>query len=743
MATEPNGGFPQAAFALPGMAQAWTEYLIDSAQRTILFWDVMRKRGNLALEHAQAGTPPVLVFDYDTVLDGRTFDRPVNYALLRIRHPAGTPADPTKRPIVVVDPRAGHGPGIGGFKQDSEIGYALRYGHPCYFVTFFPEPEPGQTLHDIGMAEARFIQTVRDLHPDSDGKPCVYGNCQAGWAVAMLSAVKPEIMGPIILAGAPLSYWAGVEGSNPMRYTGGLLGGSWLASLASDLGNGRFDGAYLVENFENLNPANTLWGKNYNLYSKVDTEEARFLEFERWWTGYFLMNKEEIRSIVDGLFVGNKLARGEIVTTDGRDTVDLRNIRSPIIIFASWGDNITPPQQALNWIADIYDSVDDIRANEQVIVYTLHESVGHLGIFVSGKVAQKQTAEFISGLDFIDILPPGLYEAVIEDKRPDLPAAELVEGRYLLRFEPRDVPDILSLDDTRDDERRFETVARVSDINAGLYETLLGPWVRAASSEATANWLRQMQPARLQRTLLSDQNPFMAPVAWMAEAVRANRQVADPDNPFVQAEHAMSERIEKALDNYRERRDRGYEALFKAIYSQPVLNAAVGLGTPDSRRQNVHLRNRALEALHQQQTAALLERTDRGGMMEAVLRMLLFLARADRMVDERSFRMMFMLRDELPPERRPTIARIKQVMKEQAAILLLDEDRAIRSLPALLPEAGERQLALDVARRIALLDEVPSAQRKARFDRLTEILTTVPQRTAEAGRDERRARAAG
>jgi hypothetical protein len=40
-----------------------------------------------------------------------------------------------------------------------------------------------------------------------------------------------------------------------MRYLGGLWGGVWINSFLSDLGNNRFDGANLVANFENLNPA--------------------------------------------------------------------------------------------------------------------------------------------------------------------------------------------------------------------------------------------------------------------------------------------------------------------------------------------------------------------------------------------------------------------------------------------------------------------------------------------------------
>ena len=85
-------------------------------------------------------------------------------------------------------------------------------------------------------------------------------------------------------------------------------------------------------------------------------------------------------------------------------------------MFCSKGDNVTPPQQALGWILDLYESVDDIRSHGQTIVYTIHETAGHLGIFVSGGVARKEHSEFSSNIDLIDVLPPGLYEAVFEAK---------------------------------------------------------------------------------------------------------------------------------------------------------------------------------------------------------------------------------------------------------------------------------------------------------------------------------------
>ena len=447
--------------------------------------------------------------------------------------PAGVEIDPKLRPFVIVDPRAGHGPGIGGFKADSEIGVAIKAGHPCYFVGFLPDPMPGQTIEDIARAEAIFLEKVIALHPDADGKPCVIGNCQAGWAMMMLAALRPELFGPLIVAGSPLSYWAGVHGQNPMRYSGGLMGGSWLTALTSDLGHGKFDGAWLVQNFENQNPANTLWTKQYNVYSKIDTEAPRYLEFERWWGGHVNLNAEEIQFIVDELFVGNKLAAGLIKTSDGT-AIDLRNIRSPIVVFCSKGDNVTPPQQALDWILDLYESVDEIRSFGQTIVYSIHETVGHLGIFVSGGVARKEHGEFSSNIDLIDTLPPGLYEAVFERKSADTANPDLTVGDWVMRCEARTLDDIRALGgNDAADERRFATAARLSEINLALYRTYAQPMVRAMVNSPMAEWLQQMHPLRLQYELFSDANPMMAWVGALAEQVRRERRPAAADNPLL------------------------------------------------------------------------------------------------------------------------------------------------------------------------------------------------------------------
>ena len=146
------------------------EYLIDAWQRSILLLDVLRQRGNNYIEHNAREAPHVLSFEAELVLDGRTLPRPVNYGLVRIVPPPGVKTDPRKRPFIVFDPRAGHGPGIGGMKHDSEIGVALAAGHPCYFVGFLPEPMPGQTIEDVCEAEARFVAEVVNASPERRGQ---------------------------------------------------------------------------------------------------------------------------------------------------------------------------------------------------------------------------------------------------------------------------------------------------------------------------------------------------------------------------------------------------------------------------------------------------------------------------------------------------------------------------------------------------------------------------------------------
>ena len=513
----------------------------------------------------------------------------------------------------------------------------------------------------------------------------------------MLAATRPELFGPIIVPGSPLSYWAGVEGQNPMRYTGGLLGGSWLTALTSDLGAGKFSGASLVENFENLNPANTLWTKNYDLWSHVDTEGQRFLEFEKWWGGHVDLNAEEIQWIVDQLFIGNRLATAEIVTSDGV-RIDLRNIRSPILCFCSKGDNITPPQQALGWIVDLYDKVDDIRACGQTIVYAIHDKIGHLGIFVSGGVARKEHDEFASNIDLIDVLPPGLYEAVMTPRTDDAVNPDLVGGDWIVRFEPRTMEDLRTIvQPDPENERRFATARRVSEINLGLYRAMFQPFVRAFANEKTAESLHAANPNELTYEMFSERNPLMQQIAQLAEQVRAARRPVSSDNPLMQWQAMVSDGIIAALDGWRDLRDRTMEQMFLSLYSSPLLQALVGLRASDEPpRRHPGMEPERL-AFIQQRIAEIKARLAEGGLREAGIRSLVYIGLAGPGVDERAFNELRQIRAQ---HEHLTLEEFKGLLREQFFALLLDRDAALAAIPKMLPDRcrGTVANALDHSR---------------------------------------------
>ena len=723
-------GFPLPALGVSNPVQ---EYWVDAWQRSILFLDVLRQRGNISREHNARRAPNVLSFTPELVLDGRSFARPVNYGLVRIVPPAGTTIDPAKRPFIIFDPRAGHGPGIGGMKHDSEIGMAMQAGHPCYFVGFLPDPMPGQTIEDVCRAEAMFVEAVAARHPASDGKPVLIGNCQAGWQIMMMAAMRPDLAGPIMLAGTPLSYWAGVHGKNPMRYLGGVLGGTWLTALTGDLGHGIFDGAHLIANFESGNPANTYWQKQYNVYSKVDTEAARYLEFETWWGSPVLLNAQEMQWIADNLFVGNKLSTGALHASDGV-RMDLRNIRSPIVVFCSLGDDITPPQQALGWVTDLYDQDSEIVANGQTIVYTLHQTIGHLGIFVSGKVATKEHGEFASCMDMIDLAPPGLYEAVITEVAEDMANPELIHGRYLFRLEARSLADIRALGgNDAEDELRFAAAARLSEVNLGLYRTLLAPAVRAMTTEQTAEAARKLHPNRVGVAMFADENPLMQPVKALAESVRAARQPVSPNNPLLAMERAASDGITTWLKAYGAARDMLTEHIFLTTYGSPVLQAALGLGIDQPLANRAIERDLVREATEARRRAELETRFEVGGLPEVLLRALIYIRLPERSVDERGFVAMESIRQAQPPGKRLSHVRLKEVFAEQFLLLKLDEERAVRAIPALLPqEAAQRKAALAALRRVVGASGRISQEGKARLASV-EAMFEVADKAASKG----------
>lgn len=690
-----------------GMIDAWSEYVRDAARRGAKTLDVLRQSADADADHEAAGSPPLLDYEYTILMDGADLPNPCNYMLLEITPPDGAKVDPKKRPYVIIDPRAGHGAGIGGFKQDSQIGVALAKGHPVYFVAFRPYPEEGQSLADVCDAEAAFITEVARRHPKAK-KPIVIGNCQGGWATAVMAATHPEVTGPIVLTGAPLSYWAGNIGRYPMRYSAGVQGGLALTMMASDLGKGIYDGANLVLNFEQLNPSRNWFGKYYDLFRDVEKPgiDKRFIDFERWWGAYYLLTDEEIRWIVDQLFVGNYLGRNQAQLYPGVP-IDLKQINNPIICFASDGDNITPPAQALNWILDTYLDEKEIKAKKQRIFYMLHDKVGHLGIFVSSAVANKEHKGMVSVLETIEAVPPGLYEICIERETPhaDGPVGDAFE----VSIAARTFEQLAELTGDRSDEAAFAGVARASEAGAELYETFFQPIVKASVPKPAAKALRKAHPLRLRKRAFASKTPLgLMAKAALRMAPKSENPISE-NNPFLKAERYWAQSIVASMDMARDMKEAASESLFFSLWSTPW---AMAYGAPNQKQR--HHRQHASWA----QTAEVrdaLAHMNEGGVAAAIMRLGLAYSRQKGGAD--------LVQIERVAEVFCTAAPFKN-MPEQNRLDLLDQqllivefapDQGLGALKHLVKTQADKKTAENVLRHIFQVEreDVPTHVRQA------------------------------
>ena len=395
------------------------------------------------------------------------------------------------------------------------------------------------------------------------------------------------------------------------------------------------------------------------------------------------MTEAEMRWILDNLFIGNKLATGDAVL--GMERVDLKAIKSPIIVFASHGDNITPPQQALNWIPDLYASVEEVKARGQRIVYMLHDSIGHLGIFVSSEIAGREHVAITDTVRAIEALSPGLYEMKLDDE----------EDRVHIRFEPRGMGDILALGDGRDDEQLFTEVAQMSNINTEMYDRFVRPAIQNMATPETAEFIRESHPLRTQRVMFSDKNPIMPMLDKAAESIVRERKPASKDNPFIMAEKVASELIETQLNLYRNMRDSMTETSFFSIYSSPIIKAFISpkdSGAP--KRTTVDVRQ--MPEVHHA-----LESVDKGGLAEGVVRILHLLNDARGYVRRtRLERELIALgHSKLFPDM--DHEDIVKIVHQQALIVDFEPKLAMYTLPVLLNTQTAQKKALKLVMDIA------------------------------------------
>jgi len=347
-------------------------------------------------------------------------------------------------------------------------------------------------------------------------------------------------------------------------------------------------------------------------------------------------------------------------------------------------------QQAFNWVADLYGSTEEIKARGQVIVALTHGDIGHLGIFVSGKVAKKEYTQIFNVLETIEALAPGLYGMSIKEVKGSDGKTEYDVSLKEHRLE--EAVEHFNPSFQREDEKPFKAVAAVSEFNQRAYELFVQPYVQLTSNETTARLLRDFHPLRFERWAFSDLNPWLAALGPVADTVRASRARADDVEPWRDVERRGSELLSASLDYYRAVRDAGVEALFFSVYANL-------LGLHDFGHQQEHGEDRATSADPRSMpfVREALATIGHGGYDEAVARTAFLLAPKGQPLPLSRIETVRELAKEyadylptLPP------ADWRRIRGEQEIIATFEPERAIETLPDLLatPEHRNRLLTL-------------------------------------------------
>jgi hypothetical protein len=305
-------------------------------------------------------------------------------------------------------------------------------------------------------------------------------------------------------------------------------------------------------------------------------------------------------------------------------------------------------------------------------------------------------------------------------KGQDDAAGDLIGGNYLVRFEPRTLDHIRELGANDDeDDRKFAAVARLSEINLGLYRTFMQPLVRIWANEGLAKWMRQFHPLRLQYEMFSNANPFMRPLKSWVEDVKKNRQPVSNDNVFWQVQERFAGWMETSLDAYRDVRDHTSEALFDAVYGSPLVQALLGLRASDRSFRTQPGKDALHKALVAQRIEELTSRIADGGPREAAIRALLYIRMPEGVVDERAFNLLQRIRDEAGGGL--TVPAFKKLVREQFLMLQLDERRSIEAIPAML--ARDPKLASRMEDNLHRVIDAVGLRSKVGQARLAEVET--------------------
>jgi len=493
-------------------------FMTDFLQRAVLLTDVYIERGKKSVEKHHHFSR----YEMEEILSGLNSEVPCNYHLMKIIPSENLVFKKTQDRVVLIGPPRTRKAGIEVTAEKNQASVAWKEGYEVYYLLFDPKPVPGQTVADAVKTVSSYIKYLNKLHPHPEGVILV-GNCREGWHSLLCSLDNPndlELKHTLFVSGTPFSPWSGESGDGSMRFNGIPLGGAWLTALSSDLLGGEvFDGANIAVAFDvGHSIENFLLGNGLRIFNSIDTRRVEFLEMEAWKSGFNQTTKKTMMWTLKNLFIGNKLERGQAEL--GERLLDMKDHPNLFILFNSLGDNIATVWQCQSWILEVWKDIESLKSSGKTIVIMVHPTTGHLGIFFSGRVAERWYGSILREMIKLEELPPGLFRAI-----PQEDGSLLVEKMF---FSEIPIPNPQG-------REILEKAAKDSERNLAIYDEFFGSWVRKWISPWTKNVFFHFHPYRLQRYpfLFSDFNPFFVLIKNLTKNVRQNRlPISEPENNF-------------------------------------------------------------------------------------------------------------------------------------------------------------------------------------------------------------------
>jgi polyhydroxyalkanoate synthase len=198
------------------------------------------------------------------------------------------------------------------------------------------------------------------------------GICQGGVFSLCYTSIHPEKIKNLITMVVPVDFH--IEPDE----IGGLLN-CWMRDVDIDLmvdTVGNMSGDMMNFGYLMLKPYSLGIQKYIEMVDVLESEKSltNFMRMEKWIFDSPDQAGEAFRSFNKQMYVENKLIKNEVVV--GNDTVDLRNIKVPVLNVFAQLDHLVPPKSSLK-LGECVGTKD----------YTVKSfPVGHIGMYVSGKV---------------------------------------------------------------------------------------------------------------------------------------------------------------------------------------------------------------------------------------------------------------------------------------------------------------------------------------------------------------------